>query len=49
MSVSEVDARQLLLQFIPNIIGLKLQQCNIKYIRATEVFKLLSVELNYAK
>ena len=47
ISVFEVDARHLLLQFIPNITGLKLQQFNTKYIRDTEVFKLLSVELNY--
>ena len=49
ISVLEIDARQLLLQFIPNITRLKLQRCKTKNIRATRVFKLLSMELNYGK
>ena len=49
ISASEIDARQLLLQFIPNITGLKLQQSKTKDIRATWVFKLLSIELSYGK
>ena len=49
ISVSEVDVRQLLLQFIPNITGLKLQQCNTQDKRTIRIFKLLSMELSYGE